>query len=159
MSCKRCSQMRVVQLWVQTQSGLHKVYSYVQRPDDTHEYDYSVSAMFCECLARAANGCACPNSVATTGAGCPANGAAKCASCNTGFTLTHDKTQCIGECTVRTCVRIHCSPKLLYARICVVILQQMSAYAIMALRQLAPIAPSMALQSVCRTVRHCVVQH
>ena len=88
--------------------------------------------------------------MALIGPQCPVNGAAKCVSCASGFTLTHDKTQCIGECTVRTCVRIHCSPKLLYARICVMNLQQMSAYAIIALRQLAPIAPSMALQSACR---------
>ena len=98
----------------------------------------------------AANVCTCNHGVALIGPQCPANGAAKCASCASGFTLAHDKTQCIGECTVRTCVRIHCSPKLLYARICVMNLQQMSAYAIIALRQLAPIAPSMVIQSACR---------
>ena len=46
----------------------------------------------------AVNVCTCNNGVATTHSQCPANGAAKCASCATGFTLTHDKTQCIGEC-------------------------------------------------------------
>ena len=51
-------------------------------------------------ISFAENQCKCDNGVAQTGAGCPANGAAKCAACNTGWTLSHDKTKCIGECTV-----------------------------------------------------------
>ena len=41
-----------------------------------------------------ANVCACNNGVAQTGECCPVNGAAKCKSCNAGWSLNHDKTKC-----------------------------------------------------------------
>ena len=45
-----------------------------------------------------ANSCACHNGVPETGVGCPANGVAKCASCNPGWTINHAKTACICTC-------------------------------------------------------------
>ena len=45
-----------------------------------------------------ANSCTCKNGVGETGAGCPAHGAVKCASCNHGFTINHAKTECICTC-------------------------------------------------------------
>ena len=44
----------------------------------------------------AANVCTCHNGVGQTGAACPVSGAAKCSSCNSGWTLNDDKTECIG---------------------------------------------------------------
>ena len=51
-------------------------------------------------ISFAENQCKCDKGVSQIGAGCPINGAAKCASCNTGWTLNQDKTKCIGKCTV-----------------------------------------------------------
>ena len=42
------------------------------------------------------NLCVCNNGVAQSFAGCPANGAAKCKSCNAGWTINHAATECIG---------------------------------------------------------------
>ena len=44
------------------------------------------------------NTCVCKNGVGQTGAGCPAIGAEKCASCDAGFTINHEKTKCIRTC-------------------------------------------------------------
>lgn len=41
------------------------------------------------------NICTCENGVAQTGVGCVVSGAAKCQSCNTGFTTNHARTECI----------------------------------------------------------------
>ena len=43
----------------------------------------------------AGNSCTCENGVAQTGVHCPTNGVAKCASCNPGWTINHEKTKCI----------------------------------------------------------------
>ena len=45
-----------------------------------------------------ANKCACKNGVAQSGSGCAVDGAAKCAFCSTGWTINHDKTECICTC-------------------------------------------------------------
>ena len=42
--------------------------------------------------------CTCHNGAPKAGVGCPASGAPKCASCNVGFTISHDGTQCIRTC-------------------------------------------------------------
>ena len=47
-------------------------------------------------LCVAENICTCENGVAPTGSGCPVNSAAKCTSCNTGWTINNQKTKCIG---------------------------------------------------------------
>ena len=47
------------------------------------------------------NYCTCDNGVGQTGAGCPVEGTAKCASCNAGFTLNDRRGECI-----RTCARV-----------------------------------------------------
>ena len=44
------------------------------------------------------NICTCKNGVAQTGADCVVNGAAKCQSCNAGFTTNHPRTECIRTC-------------------------------------------------------------
>ena len=49
-----------------------------------------------------ANHCTCANGVAGSGASCPQNGAAKCVSCNHGFSLQMDDT-CIDLCAGKTC--------------------------------------------------------
>ena len=46
----------------------------------------------------AVNTCSCKNGVAQTGTGCPASGAKKCASCNTGWTINYGATKCICTC-------------------------------------------------------------
>ena len=43
----------------------------------------------------AVNTCICKNGLPQTGVHCPVNGAAKCASCNVGFTFNQAKTECI----------------------------------------------------------------
>ena len=48
------------------------------------------------------NTCICANGVAETGAYCPVNGAAKCASCASGWKISADRTYCI--CTFILCV-------------------------------------------------------
>ena len=42
----------------------------------------------------AVNACTCKNGFGQFGPGCPSNGAAKCASCNPGWTVSHDQTCC-----------------------------------------------------------------
>jgi len=44
------------------------------------------------------NTCVCKNGVGQTGAGCPAIGAEKGASCDAGFTINHERTKCIRTC-------------------------------------------------------------
>ena len=46
----------------------------------------------------AANVCKCDNGVAQVAAGCIATGASKCLSCNTGWTINRDGTECIRTC-------------------------------------------------------------
>lgn len=41
------------------------------------------------------NTCVCKHGVAQLGVYCPVNGAANCLSCNTGFTINSDNTECI----------------------------------------------------------------
>ena len=43
----------------------------------------------------AANKCTCDNGVPQTGAGCLVVGAAECSSCNAGWTINRDRTECI----------------------------------------------------------------
>ena len=45
-----------------------------------------------------ANVCTCENGVAQLGVDCTVNGAAKCSSCNSGWTINHDSTKCIRTC-------------------------------------------------------------
>jgi len=47
------------------------------------------------CCALADNSCTCQNGVAQTGVECSVDGAARCMSCNTGWTANLDRTQCI----------------------------------------------------------------
>ena len=59
------------------------------------------NVILCACMHcdLAVNVCTCHNGVPQAGAGCPFSGAPKCASCNVGFTISHDGTKC-----ARTCV-------------------------------------------------------
>ena len=67
------------------------------------KYTVLVSALV-SVMCYAANTCTCHNGVAQTGAGCPFNGAAKCLTCNVGWTISHDKTKCFGACA-HFCIR------------------------------------------------------
>ena len=97
MSCLWCCEVCVVQPRVHSQSRLHKVYSYV-----CNALMADTNTIGTECcvlrMSRAANGCACANGVAQTGAHCPITGASKCHSCNPGFTINAAKTACIRTC-------------------------------------------------------------
>ena len=59
--------------------------------------EFHVVANACPCVRSlfAANTCTCKNGVAQTGADCSVNGAANCAFCMTGWTINHNKTECI----------------------------------------------------------------
>ena len=46
------------------------------------------------CVDRTANICKCENGVPAAGAGCPVDGATKCAFCNTGWTINYERTKC-----------------------------------------------------------------
>ena len=50
------------------------------------------------CYVCVVNTCTCNNGVAETGAGCSVNGAARCKSCKTGWTITTARTKCICKC-------------------------------------------------------------
>ena len=88
--------MRVVQRRVDNQPRQHRVYSYVDtfRPERNNPTFCAHSRCH-----FTANTCTCDNGVAQTGAGCPVNGAANCASCNIGRALNQDRTACIRTCT------------------------------------------------------------
>ena len=64
-----------------------------------HEYWPTTALCRCLCWTFAANTCKCNNGVAKTGAGCPVNGAEKCAACVKGWTINHAGTKCIRTCT------------------------------------------------------------
>ena len=57
------------------------------------------------------NICTCENGVAPTAASCPVNGAAECVSCNTGWTINNERTECI-----RTCAHPFMSVDTTYSR-------------------------------------------
>ena len=65
--------------------------------------------MVCECTG---NTCVCKNGVGQTGVGCPAIGAEKCASCNAGFIINHERTKCIRTCACM-CVCV-CAQSCMY---------------------------------------------
>ena len=86
--------------------------------------------------------CTCHNGAPKAGVGCPASGAPKCASCNLGFTISHDGTQCI-----RTWWR---SCALVFAKVPIAQMlnvQDTPAPARMAWRQLGPVVPPTVLLS------------
>ena len=56
-----------------------------------------VCVTYCNCR-FAVNVCTCNNGVAQTGVNCLTNGAAKCVSCNTGWTINQARTECIRTC-------------------------------------------------------------
>ena len=53
------------------------------------------------------NACTCKNGVAPIGIECPVNGAAKCLSCNTGWTINRDKTACTCTCLHKVANKTH----------------------------------------------------
>ena len=53
--------------------------------------------------------CTCENGVAQLGVHCPVNGAAKCASCNSGWTINHESTKCIRTCLHSRMKRQQCN--------------------------------------------------
>ena len=55
------------------------------------------------------NECTCEHGVAQSGVHCPARGAAKCKSCNTGWIINRDRTKCICTCTRIADFRNRCS--------------------------------------------------
>ena len=59
-----------------------------------HKYEIAVDYTPARCN-PIVNTCLCNNGVANTAVGCPAHGAAKCESCNPGWTLNHGRTECI----------------------------------------------------------------
>jgi len=56
---------------------------------------------------KPANVCSCANGSPKTGAGCTKHGAAMCATCKAGFTISTDKT----KCSANTCSCANGSPK------------------------------------------------
>ena len=58
----------------------------------------SIDVHICVLLDSIGNTCVCKNGVGQTGAGCPAIGAEKCASCDAGFTINRERTKCIRTC-------------------------------------------------------------
>ena len=57
-----------------------------------------------------ANMCTCKNGVPQLGAHCPVNGAARCLSCNSGWTISQDGTKCICTCELspeKQCTSYH----------------------------------------------------
>ena len=89
-----------------------------------------------------ANVCICHNGIPETGAGCPASGASKCASCDLGFKLSQDCTKCIRTCNAPMTPT---NTIIVYAlRVAnVSLVQRMAARALTAWRQWARIVPWM----------------
>ena len=85
----RC-QVQIMQDWVDDQPRQNWVHPYVFIfvPSKRAAKDNLLSFL-------TGNTCTCTNGVPETGADCPVNGAPKCASCNFGWTRTHDCTKCI----------------------------------------------------------------
>ena len=80
---------------------------------DTTKHKYEVvlcGNLHCRYVA---NTCTCDHGVPQTAAGCPWNGAPKCVSCNTGWTLQREKAQCI-----RTRLHVHIQNKIIFAHAC-----------------------------------------
>ena len=73
-----------------------RVYEYAQY----RAHSEPLTAIFCTFIRfhLAVKVCTCHNGTPQAGAGCPASGASKCASCNLGFTLSDDCTKCIRTC-------------------------------------------------------------
>ena len=104
MSSERCHKMRFVQYRVDNQPCRHRMYTYVC----TSCEPFKILPFICAYLSEhfLGNICTCENGVEQTGADCPTNGAAKCDSCDTGWTISLAKTACSGTCTrFRVCER------------------------------------------------------
>ena len=93
---ERCREMRGVQHRADNQSRQNRVHAYVF----ARQFNPVPKLNAVVRCNSTVNACTCENGVGQTGAGCPLNGAAKCASCHTGFTINDERTKCI-----RTCVR------------------------------------------------------
>lgn len=78
--------------WMDTKQRQNRVYSYVCRC--IYDKESTIWMHICVVLYCAAITCSCNNGVAQTGSGCAVDGAAKCASCNPGWTINRARTKC-----------------------------------------------------------------
>ena len=95
LTCERRFEMCFLQFWMDNQRRENQVYSYVPLLMQwlvTHNR-HKHTRYHC-----VVNTCKCLNGVAQSGVACPVAGAANCLSCNTGWTINHDRTECIRTC-------------------------------------------------------------
>ena len=85
--------MCVVQPWTDDYRRQDPVHSYVCTSNNIRNYIALACRLRFDCVV--VNGCVCHNGVAEIGTGCTTDGASKCASCKTGFTINHERTKCI----------------------------------------------------------------
>ena len=85
-------------------------------------------------LVAIANTCKCNYGIAHVGAGCPVNGAEKCAACVKGWTINHAGTKCIRTCT-HACMGRESLERSVIVFVFVVIVQRTCVLARMVCRQ------------------------